>query len=133
PVLDRAFRRGPDFRCGDLPVLEQNQRRNAAYAVFGRGLRVLVDVDLGDLELPLHLSGNLIQRGSDLLAGAAPFRPEINQNQAGTFQNIFLEGRVGNFGSAHNYPLSGKKSEPPAHPRENSLVVNVRVTYCNVK
>src|SRR3546814_13013710 len=46
PRLEVALRQRADLHGGHLPVLEQHQRREAADAVGGRGLRVVVVVHL---------------------------------------------------------------------------------------
>src|SRR5690606_30130540 len=51
-LADRA-----DLRRDELPVTEQHQRRDAAHAVAARDSRVLVRVELRDLEPPRVLAG----------------------------------------------------------------------------
>ena len=55
PALQRGLGRGAGAVRHDLAVLEHEQRRNAAYAELAGEIRVLVDVDLGDLDLALVL------------------------------------------------------------------------------
>ena len=49
---------------------------------------------LAILMLASYSVGELLERGADLLAGAAPFRPEIHQNRHVRAQDFVLEGLV---------------------------------------
>src|SRR4030065_463359 len=53
----------------DLAVFEQHQGRDATDTVLGRGLGVLVDIELGDLELGAVFAGNFLKHRTDHLAG----------------------------------------------------------------
>src|SRR3546814_4293920 len=55
PALERAFRRRADLGLGDLAILEQDHRRDAAHAIFGGSVRMVVDVELGDHHLAVQL------------------------------------------------------------------------------
>src|SRR5262249_30188003 len=44
-------------------------------------LLVLVDIDLDELDLAIGLTDGLFEEGGQLLAGAAPRRPEIDQHR----------------------------------------------------
>src|SRR5690349_2188579 len=59
----------------DIAVLEEHQRRNPADAVFGRRGLILIDIELGDLQLAVVLLGHFVEDRRDHLAGPAPFRP----------------------------------------------------------
>ena len=80
-----------------LAVLEHHQRRDRADAELGGDLRVLVDVELGDLHLALHLGGDLFERRRDHAAGPAPFRPEIDYDRLARLDDVGLEAGVGDF------------------------------------
>ena len=56
---------------------------------------VVVDVHLGDLEAALVLVGEGVDGGRDLLAGAAPDGPEIDEGRDVGLQDFGLEVRVG--------------------------------------
>src|SRR3546814_11242722 len=71
PRLEVALRQRADLHGGHLPVLEQHQRRDAADAVGGRMLRVVVDVHLGHGDLIAAPAGDLLQCRSDNLARTA--------------------------------------------------------------
>src|ERR1700751_2931381 len=71
-LLELLFGRGADLARGELAVLEQHQGRDRHDAVLLRGRRALVDVELDDLHLAVERTGDLLERGRDHLAGAAP-------------------------------------------------------------
>ena len=75
--------RGADLARGELAVLEQHQRRDRHDAVLRRRRRVLVDVELDDLDLAAERAGDLLERRRDHAAGAAPFGPEIDHDRLG--------------------------------------------------
>src|SRR3546814_8819547 len=52
PLHQLALADRPDLGCGDLAILEQHEGGDAAHAVLLRGLRIVVDVDLGDVTPP---------------------------------------------------------------------------------
>ena len=66
-----------------LAVLEDHQRRHRLDVIFLRHFRVLVDVELGDLDLALHLGRHLLQRRRHGLARPAPLGEEIDQHRLG--------------------------------------------------
>src|SRR6266436_10223023 len=80
--LDVAVKKRGQLRLGQRPdllrlhvaVLEQHQRGYAADAVLLRDLLILVDVDLGHLELARVLLGHFVENRRDRLARAAPLR-----------------------------------------------------------
>ena len=96
PLLQLLLRRGADLARGELAVLEQHQRRDRHDAVLRGGLRVLVDVELHDLDLAVHRAGDLFQRGRDHAARAAPLGPEVDHHRLGALQHLGLEIRIGN-------------------------------------
>src|SRR5246127_3767273 len=61
PLLELLLGRRADLARGELAVLEQHQRRDRHNAVFGRDARILVDVQLDDLDLAVERIGNLFQ------------------------------------------------------------------------
>src|SRR5204863_2572129 len=58
--VDLRLRHRPDDLIGDLPVLEQEQGRDAHYPILLGNVLVRVDVQLADLELALVLRRELI-------------------------------------------------------------------------
>src|SRR5262249_3989929 len=71
-------------------------------AVLGRGIWVLVDVELDDLNLVAELSRNLFKRRGDHAAWATPFRPEIHDHRFGRFQYIRFKTSVRHFADRHD-------------------------------
>ncbi len=76
--FDGGFGHHADELLGYLAVFEEQHRWDGANAVIGSDGVVVVDVDLGDLNLAGHLSGELFEDGRDGFAGAAPGRPKIH-------------------------------------------------------
>src|SRR5262245_58842086 len=85
---------GADAGRLDVAVLEQHQRRDAADAELGRHLLVLVDVDLGDLQPPAILLGEVVEDRRDRLARPAPLGPVVDQHRRVGFQHLRFEGGV---------------------------------------
>src|SRR5690606_3840747 len=73
PGFQRSFRRSADLVRNDLPVLEQEKRRNTAHAKGGGAFGVLVHVDFDDFHTAFVFGCQLFQRGADLAARPAPF------------------------------------------------------------
>jgi hypothetical protein len=81
---------------GDLPALEHQQGRDAPNAVLRGDFRVLIDVQLDDLDLSSEFGGDFLERGRNHAAGAAPLGPEIHHDRLGGVENLRLECVVGN-------------------------------------
>src|SRR6202035_3591368 len=72
-ILEENSRRRYVLICcarSKTPVLEQDHRRDAAHPIFRRGLRVLVDVDLGYGQLTGHVGREIFEERADRAAGA---------------------------------------------------------------
>jgi hypothetical protein len=80
---------------GNGPVLEKQQSRNAANVVLRRRFRILVDIELYDLQSVRVLVCDGVQNWSDHFAGAAPFGPEVEKHRPARFYDILLERRIG--------------------------------------
>ena len=80
-ALDLAFRLGAHEAVHRLPLVEGEHGRNRLDAELLRDLRVLVDVDLDQRHLAAGVSHRLLQNRRELLAGAAPGRPEIDDHR----------------------------------------------------
>src|SRR3989344_5601737 len=87
---------GADLGGLDAAVLEQHQGRDAADAIFRRSLGVLVDVELGDLELAVVFPGNFFEHRRNHLAWAAPLRPVVDQHRAIGLEYFLLKTVVSN-------------------------------------
>ena len=71
----------PISRLLRLPVVEDEQRRDAHHVEPPGEVRVLVDVQLGDLQLAGVLGGDLREDGGDHLARTAPLGPEVDDHR----------------------------------------------------
>jgi hypothetical protein len=76
-------------------LLEDGQGRNRHHAIGHGGLRVLLDVDLDDLDLVAQFSRDLGQQRVDLFAGHAPLGPEIDEYRLVGPKNVTGERLVG--------------------------------------
>src|SRR3954463_11803064 len=101
PLLQLRLRCRADLAGGHLAALEDHQGRDRHHAVFRRGLRALVDVELHDLDLVAHRAGDLVECGCDHAAGAAPFRPEIDDDRAVCLEHFGFEIGVRNLTNGH--------------------------------
>src|SRR5712671_344831 len=104
PLLELLLRRGADLARGHLAVLEDHQGRDRHDAVFRRHARVLVDVELHNLDLVAHGAGDFLERRRDHAARAAPLGPEVDNDRAGRLEHLGLEVRVGHFANGHGSP-----------------------------
>ena len=77
--------------------LENHQSRDRSDSVGAGNLGILVDVQLCNLDLPLHLSCNLLQGGRNHPTGAAPLRPEVHDDRLARVNNVRLEAHVCGF------------------------------------
>ena len=105
PALQRGFRGGADLVRHHLTVLEQEQRRDPAHAQNGGAVGVFVDVDLDDFYLAGQFVGQFFQRRADLTAGAAPFRPEIDDDGDRGIAHLGVKGGIGNSDGGHGFLL----------------------------
>ena len=77
PTVQFALRARAGLGRDLLAPLEHHQGGDGPDAELLRDLRVLVDVELGDLHLALHLRRDFLQRGGDHPARTAPLGPEV--------------------------------------------------------
>ena len=82
----------------DFATLEDEQRGDRADAVLAGDARVLVRVQLYELHTAVVLAGQLLHDRSDHAAGAAPRRPEVDQDGRVVVDDVGLKGRVGGVG-----------------------------------
>src|SRR5690606_5705550 len=94
-ALELGLRDRADLRRDRLPVAKQHQRRDAAYAVAPRHLRVLVGVELRDLEPARVFAGEPVDRRADRAARSAPFGPVVDEDRHGRREDFLLERGVG--------------------------------------
>src|ERR1700726_259 len=76
----RRLALGADDPLYRFTALEQDHRRNRDDLEIARRVRIDVDVDLGDREVPGPLAGDLLQYGRDHPAGPAPRCPEVDED-----------------------------------------------------
>ena len=76
-----AFRQRAHEAVGRLAVDEGDHRRDRLDAHLAGDGRMLVDVHLDELDLALGGRDHLFQDRGELLAGAAPGRPEVDQHR----------------------------------------------------
>ena len=97
----------PTLVAAGLPSVEQDHRRDALNAVFGRRVGIVVDVELHDGDPLGHLRADLLERRGDHPARAAPFRPEIDEDGLVGAENLLLEAVVGDGLGGHGNLLKG--------------------------
>lgn len=88
-LLQRVFIGETDHLLDDLAAFEQQQRRNAAHAEPVRRRRVFVHVHLRHDQTAVVVGRQLVDRGRQPAARAAPFRPEINENDLAAVDRLF--------------------------------------------
>ena len=91
---DLAFRQRPHEAVGGLAVYEGDDGWNRLNTHLTRDGGVLVDIHLDELHLPFGGAHHLFQDRSELLAGAAPGGPEVDQHRLPLrfFDNVFDKG-----------------------------------------
>src|ERR1035437_10046845 len=64
-----------------LATLEENKGGDAHHIEAAGDVEVVVDVQLGDVQLARLLGGDLFEHRSDHFARATPFGPEVHQDR----------------------------------------------------
>src|SRR5256885_2232720 len=93
-LLEHRLWHRPDGGSRRLAVLEQDQRRDRHHAVALRDRRLLVDVELHDLEVAA-LGCDLVEHGRDRVARPAPLGPEVDEHRLAGAEHLVLEGLFG--------------------------------------
>ena len=88
---DLAFRHGADDIFHDFAALENHQARDAADTVLDGGVRIVIDVELADLDFAIVLTGDFLDDRGDHAAGSAPDSPEIDQDGDLGLQDFLVE------------------------------------------
>lgn len=97
--FELRFGRHPHKTLRNFAILEKHESRDALNAVLlGHG-RIVIDIDLPDLDSARILLGQLLDQGSDLPTWTTPRRPKIHQHSAGRIQHFILEIVIGKFDS----------------------------------
>ena len=78
----------------DLPLIDEQERRNGADTVLRRERLLFVNVDFADLDLAVVFIGQFIQQRRDHLAWAAPFRPKIHHDRLLTLHDFAVKIRL---------------------------------------
>ena len=89
-------RPGADLHVGGLAAFEQNHGRNRTDAIFDGGRRVLVDIQLDDLDLAGQLAREVFEVRRNRSARAAPLGPESAEHRFFGGQNFLAKIGVGN-------------------------------------
>ncbi len=76
-AAQHRFRRAPNDPVDHLAAPEHEQRRDPLHLVIHRGLRVVVHVELGDLEPACVFARQLLDHRRDHAARPAPRRPQV--------------------------------------------------------
>src|SRR3546814_10543656 len=94
--LEVARGRSADRRRGGLAILEKDKGGDTANAIFCRGVRMYVNIQLGDRDFVTEFVGNFLQSRADHFTGAAPLRPEVHEHGLIRTQHVRCEAAVGN-------------------------------------
>jgi hypothetical protein len=78
-------------------VLEEKQGGNALNTILRGRCRVVIRIQLGDLDSADVFGGQLVHDGGHHTAGAAPGRPAIHKDWSGKREYFLFEGSVRNF------------------------------------
>ena len=100
---DELLEERPNLRIGDgagefghdLTVAERLHGGDALDAVLGRRSRVLIRVELGEEDVIAERGGDALDGGAEHTAGAAPRRPEIDNDDAGVGRGEDVAGKGG--------------------------------------
>jgi hypothetical protein len=93
--MEGALRLRAERRGGGLSVLEQHHgwdRRDPV--TLGEG-RLLVDVDLRELELAGPLLDDLVEHGRHHVTRLAPLRPEVDEDRRVGGEDLLIEALLG--------------------------------------
>lgn len=91
-VNDLVLRLSADDLTDWSAALEDNKRRDAHDTVLRGDSALLVDVQLTDLgALTLEFGGNFLDNRADLLAGTAPWGPEVHEDRDVGLKHFLIE------------------------------------------
>src|SRR5215470_12129858 len=113
-LLDLGFELRARHRAHELTddaaTLEDQEGRDRPHAVLLRDDLVVIDVHLRDLEAALVLVGEGVDRRCDLLAGATPDGPKIDERGNVRLEDLGFEVLIGELldvRASHNRYLRG--------------------------
>jgi len=90
PLDEIVFRHRADLGGNGLAVVEEDEARDAAHAVFLRHVGNPVNIDAGDREPPRVLAGNFLDQRSHLTARATPVGLELNEDWAAGLEHALV-------------------------------------------
>src|SRR5258708_12641080 len=93
-VADVGFRMRSEKLINGLPALKHHQKRNAVRSVLRGKLRILVHVQLGDLQPSRVLVRELFQRRRNHATWPAPYGPKINEHGLVAVQHLLVKIRL---------------------------------------
>ena len=94
---DRFLWGGPHVLRHFLPILEEQQRRNAHDAVLRCQFTQLVDVESCYGQSTVVFIGDLLQHRLNHFTGCAPFGPEVDDDRNLCIEHAFLKVVLGDF------------------------------------
>ena len=96
-LAHRGLGLGADEPVDDLALVDRVDGGDALHPERLRHLRVVVDVDLGQHDLPAGLVDDLLEDGTERAARAAPRRPQVDDDGGGgrPVEHVGLERGVG--------------------------------------
>ncbi len=94
------FGSGTDLGGVYLAVAKEHQGGNIANAVFGRGILVVLDIQLAHLDPSGIFRRDFLQDRPDHAAGSAPFGPVIHQHRLLGLQYLGLESVISDMGDS---------------------------------
>ena len=101
-LREYVFRSRADLLVDDLPVLDEQNRRDVADGILHGDRIVRIDVAFADRHFAFVFAGQFVDDRSDHPAGAAPFGPEIDYQRLARieqFLQIFgCDSKCHNFG-----------------------------------
>src|SRR4051812_19090189 len=109
-----ALALGADHALHRLTVLEDDERGDAHDVEPPGDVRVVVDVQLGDLELAGLLVGDLVEDRGDHLARTAPLGPEVDEHRLARAGDLLVEGGIGEGGGHGDLLGAGRPADPAA-------------------
>ena len=129
PLTDAALRASLQEAVDRPAVLEGVDRRDGLHLEGLRHLGVLVDVDLGEHDLPVGLADDLVEDRPQCLAGPAPRRPEVDHHggRGRAVDHVGLEGAVGHVDGHRNQATGDPPTAPPG-VRHGSAAVDDSAT-----
>src|SRR5665811_699468 len=119
--VELSLASGPDETLLLLACLEDHHRWDAHDPVLHGCCRILVDVQLDDLEMPRTIGCDLLQRSIHHLAGTAPLCPEVDEGRQWRPYQLG-EGCVGSFDGVLSHRDSLMVCDPPNRSVGGGLV-----------